>query len=76
MVGHCVAEHDPRVNVGKIRIRERGGMHDLEVGIRVPFALQTSGDLHRLREYILHSLERYGGIVVREVRLIVESVEA
>lgn len=74
MVGHCVAEHDPRIGVGKVRIRERGGMHDLEVGIRVPFALQTSGDLHRLREYLMHGLERYAGIVVREVRLVVESV--
>lgn len=76
MVGHCVAEHDSRITVEKVRIRERGGMHDLEVGIRVPFALQTSGDLHRLREYVMHSLERYAGIIVREVRLVVESVEA
>jgi len=76
MVGHCVAEHDPRITVEKVRIRERGGMHDLEVGIRLPFALQTSGDLHRLREYVLHSLERYAGIIVRKVRLVVESVEA
>jgi hypothetical protein len=75
MVAHCVAEHDPRLTVGKIRIREHGGMHDLEVGIRVPFAGETSGDLHRLREYILHSLERYAGIVVRTVVLVVESVE-
>jgi hypothetical protein len=76
MVAHCVAEHDPRIAVGSVRIRKREGMHVLEVGIRIPFAQETSGDLHRLREYVLHSMERYAGIVVREVRLVVESVEA
>jgi len=76
MAEHCVAEHDSRITVEKVRIRERGGMYDLEVGIRLPFALQTSGDLHRLREYIMHGLERYAGIIVRQVRLVVESVEA
>ena len=76
MVGHCVAEHDSRIAVEKVRMREHGGMLDLEVGIRVPFAQETSGELHRLREYLMHSLERHAGIVVREVRLVVESVEA
>jgi hypothetical protein len=76
MVAHCVAEHDPRLAVEKVRIRKRGGMYELEVGVRVPFAHGTSGDLHRVREYLLHSLERHAGIVVREVQLVVESVEA
>jgi hypothetical protein len=76
MVGHCVTEHDPRITVERFRVRERGGMHELEIGIGIPFARGTSGDLHRLREDIMHSLERYAGIVVREVRLVVDSVES
>jgi uncharacterized alkaline shock family protein YloU len=75
MVAHCIAEHDPRLSVGKVRIREHGGMYELEVGIVVPFEHGTAGDLHRLREYIIHSIERYAGIMVREVLLVVESVK-
>ncbi len=74
MVHHCVDEHDRLLSVGKVRIRERSGMYDLEVGIRVPFGHGTAGDLHRLRDSLMHSLERHAGIVVREVRLVVEAV--
>lgn len=74
MVRHCVAEHDPRLAVRQVRIRSRAGMYQLEVGIRVPHGTATSGDLHRLREYILHSLERHAGILVREVQVVVQSV--
>ena len=74
MVGHCVAEHDPRIGVEKVRIHELGGMHDVEIGIRVPWEHATAGDLHRLRDYIMHSLERHAGIVVREVRLVIDTV--
>jgi hypothetical protein len=74
MVHHCVDEHDPLLSVAKVRIRERSGMQDLVVGIRVPFGHGTAGDLHRLRDSIMHSLERHAGIVVREVRLVVEAV--
>jgi uncharacterized alkaline shock family protein YloU len=74
MVRHCVAEHDPRLAVRQVRIRTQAGMHRLEVGIRVPFGTATSGDLHRLREYILHSLERHAGILLSDVRIVVQAV--
>ncbi len=75
MVRHCVDEHDPLLSVGKVRIRGASGMYDIRVDIRVPFGHGTAGDLHRLRDSIMHSQERHAGIVVREVRLVIESVQ-
>jgi uncharacterized alkaline shock family protein YloU len=75
MVRHCVDEHDPLLSVGKVRIRGVSGMYDIRAGIRVPFGHGTAADLHRLRDSIMHSLERHAGIVVRDVRLVVEAVQ-
>lgn len=74
MVRHCVAEHDRGIAVRHVAVRSRAGLHDLEVGIRLPAGSATAGDLHRLREYILHALERHAGVLVREVNLVVEEV--
>ncbi len=74
MVRHCVAEHDRGIEVRRVSVRSRAGLHDLEVGIRLPPGSATAGDLHRLREYILHALERHAGVLVREVNLVVEEV--
>jgi uncharacterized alkaline shock family protein YloU len=74
MVMHCVAEHDRRLTVEKVGIRKDGGMYSLEVGIGMPFGRSAAGSLHRLQHYILHSLESHAGLIVREVHLVVQSV--
>jgi len=74
MVLHCSKEFEPRMSMGTLRLTMRGNLLALEVPVTVPFQDTTSGELHELREYIIASLEKHAGVLVAEVRLVVEGI--
>lgn len=75
MVRHCLAECDSRLSVEKVRIRPAGGMYDVETRIRVPLGQPAPVDLHPLQDSLLHCLESSGGLLVREVRIVIRPVD-
>ncbi|MBA7538591.1 hypothetical protein ES705_30868 [subsurface metagenome] len=74
MVMHCVKEHDVDLLVDKIIVSSDRNMYSLEVIIRVQFGAQTADTLFKLQEYILRSIERYTGLILKEVNITIGSV--
>jgi ABC-type oligopeptide transport system ATPase subunit len=74
MVYHCVAESAPSIAVRRVTASEASGMIDLHVSLALPYKSVDSGDLQDLKDTILHSIERYTGLMVRRVDVLVDEV--
>jgi len=72
MVIHCVAEFNDAIRIQKITVKSDSQGYRLTVVINVPFGTQLSGNIHRLQQYIIDSIERYTGILIEEVNLIID----
>jgi hypothetical protein len=74
MAVHCVHEFNPRIAVTRVSFLEGVGMAALELWLRIPASDGESGSLHRLRDAVMHGMERSTGIIVGDVRVVVEEV--
>ena len=74
MIIHCVDEYDEAIRIKKISIRSDSQGYRLTVTIEMPFGKQLSGNIHGLQQYIIDNIERYTGILIEEVNIIIESI--
>jgi hypothetical protein len=74
MALHCVREFEPRIDVRGVAFLEDAGMVVMELSLRVPADMGGSGRFHELRDAIMHGMERSTGIIIREVRLVVDEI--
>ena len=72
MVLHCVDEFDDTIAVHKVSVNQQTAGYYLSINIHVPFGVQLSGTIHALRDYIIESLEHYGGVSIRKVDIKVD----
>ena len=75
MAWHCVKEFDPGIEVLRVSFLEIRGMAVLELSVRIPPWTGGSGRLHELREAVMQGMERGTGIVVSEVRVVVDEID-
>lgn len=74
MIIHCVDEFDEAIRIQKISVRSDSQGYRLTVTIEMPFGKQLSGSIHGLQQYIIDNIERYTGILIEEVNIIIESL--
>src|SRR6056297_223689 len=74
MVLHCVDEYDDTIAIHKVTVTQEPRGYYLSLNIHVPFGVQLSGTIHALRDYIIESLEHYGGIHIRKVDIKVDKL--
>lgn len=74
MVLHCVTEHDSAVRVKKLSIKTDSHGYRLVITIDVPFGTQLTGKIHNLQQYIIDNIERYTGILIEEVSIIIDQI--
>lgn len=74
MVMHCVNEFDTEIHIKKIIIKSNERGYKLTVAIEVPFGTQLSGKIHDLQQYIAKSVERYTGISIEEISIIIDNI--
>jgi len=72
MVIHCIDEFDDSIRIQKITVRSDSQGYRLTVVIEVPFGSQLSGRIHGLQQYIIDNIERYTGILIEEVNLVID----
>ncbi len=72
MVIHCIDEFDDSIRIQKISIRSDSQGYSLTVLIEVPFGSQLSGRIHGLQQYIIDNIERFTGILIEEVNLVID----
>ena len=72
MVRGCLNEYEDTMKVSKVTYSYGNEGYDLEITVRSPESI--SGHMvSEFEEYIADSLEKYGGILIHKVRLIVQA---
>jgi len=69
MVVHCLDEFDDSIKVKKVLVKDTPEGYNLTVKLKVPMKSQISGVMKELQQYIVDSLERYGGIIVAQANI-------
>lgn len=76
MILHCVDEYGTGIKIKRIQIaKDREGYH-IDLFLDVPFGVQLSGTVHELQRYIVDQVERYTGIIIDELNITIESLDA
>lgn len=74
MAMHCVSEYDPQIRVKKLTIKADSRGYRLIITIDIPFGTQLTGKIHNLQSYIIDNIERYTGILIEEVSIIIDKI--
>ncbi len=74
MVLHCVDEYDLEAEVKKMTFRIDADGYRLELHIAVPFGVALAGNVHNLQNYIVENIERFTGIHIAELNIIIDTV--
>ncbi|EFW38452.1 hypothetical protein DWQ65_09010 [Treponema phagedenis] len=75
MLFHCVEEYDPAILIKKVVIRPEQNGYRLIMTVDVPYGTQLTGKIHKLRAYIIENLERYTGILIIDINIIVDKIK-
>ncbi len=74
MVMHCVSEFDPQISVKKISIKTNAQGYRIIITIDVPFGTQLTGKIHSLQQYTIDNIEKYTGILIEEVSIVIDKI--
>ncbi len=74
MVLHCVDEYSPGLSIRKVSVKNEPRGYKIDVYLEVPFGLQLSGAVHDLQNYIIDSIEKFTGIIIEELNVVVDTV--
>ena len=76
MILHCVAEHSPGIQVRRVAISEDHHSYGIDIHVEVPFRLELKGSVYSLQSYVCSHIERFSGITIRELNIIIDNVIA
>ena len=74
MTMHCVSEFAPDIRIKKLSIKKDTRGYRLIITIDVPFGKQLTGEVHNLQQYVIENIEKYTGILIEEVSIIIDKI--
>jgi adenylate kinase family enzyme len=74
MVLHCVDEYDQHIRIKKIVVKDATIGYRLVMTIDVVYGTELGGNMHELQQYIIDDIERYTGILIEEVNIIIDKI--
>jgi hypothetical protein len=74
MVIHCVDEYNQSIRIKKIVVKDDVAGYRLVITIDVPYGTQLGGNIHALQQYVIENIERYTGILIEEVNIIIDKI--
>jgi adenylate kinase family enzyme len=74
MVIHCVDEYSKSIRIKKILVHNTEIGYNLAITIDVPYGTQLGGNIHELQQYVIDNIERYTGIFIEEVNIIIDKI--
>ncbi|MDR1869593.1 MAG: hypothetical protein LBQ82_06370 [Treponema sp.] len=74
MVIHCVDEYNKNIKIKKILVKDAEMGYKLVITIDVPYGIQLGGNIHDLQQYIIDNIERYTGILIEEINIIIDKI--
>ena len=76
MILHCIAEHSPGIRVRRVAIGEDHRSYGIDIHVAVPFRLELKGSVYSLQSYVCSRIERFSGITIRELNIIIDTITA
>ena len=74
MVIHCVDEYNKEIKIKKIAVKDDNLGYRLVITIDVPYGIQLGGNIHKLLQDVIDNIERYTGILIEEVNIIIDKI--
>ena len=74
MAMHCINEFSQEIRIKKLSIKIDSRGYRLIITIDVPFGRQLTGEIHSLQQYIIENIEKYTGILIEEVSIIIDKI--
>jgi len=74
LVTHFVDEYKKFIKIKKIVIKNTELGYRLVITIDVPYSIQLGGNIHELQQYVIDNIERYTGILIEEVNVIIDKI--
>lgn len=72
MVIHCIDEFNESYRIRKISVKTEVSGYRLTITVELPFGTQLTGNLHQMQEYIIENIERFTGVLIEEVNIIID----
>jgi hypothetical protein len=72
MVIHCVDEYDDSLRVRRLAVHSDTQGYRITIVLEVPFGTQLASNAHALQEYVIDNIERYTGILIEEVSIVID----
>ncbi len=74
MVIHCIDEYNANIRIKKLIIKDDNAGYRLVITIDVPYGTQLAGNIHDLQQYLIDNIERFTGILIEEVNIIIDKI--
>ncbi len=74
MVLHCLDEYDEEVIVKKLVVKPESDGYRLDLTVDIPFGTQLTGKIHQLQKYIIDSIEKYTGILIVQLNIVIDKI--
>ena len=74
MVILCVDEYNPAIKIKKILVKDAEMGYRLVITIDIPYGIQLGDNIHEMQEHIIENIERYTGILIEEVNIIIDKI--
>ncbi|MCL2196300.1 MAG: hypothetical protein FWB77_01665 [Treponema sp.] len=74
MVIHCADEYNQNIKIKKILVKNAEMGYRIVITIDVPYGIQLGGNIHEMQQYIIDNIERYTGILIEEVNIIIDKI--
>jgi hypothetical protein len=72
MIVHCVDEYNDGIRVSKINVKSDTHGYRITVFIELPYRTKLTGHIHKLQEFIIDNIERYTGVLIEEVNIVID----
>lgn len=74
MVFHCLEEYDKNIAVKKLAVRHENAGYSLNLTVDIPFGTQLAGKIHQLQKYVIDNIEKYTGILIVQLNIIIDKI--
>jgi len=74
LVTNFVDEYNKDIKIQKILVKHAEMGYRLVMTIDVPYGIQLGGNIHELQQYVIDKIERYTGILIEEINIIIDKV--
>ncbi|MDR2808564.1 MAG: hypothetical protein LBB43_06100 [Spirochaetaceae bacterium] len=74
MVKQCVDEYDSSIKIKRIVIKDDDMGYRIVITVDVPFGTSLGGTLYETQQYIIDNIERYTGILIETINIIIDKI--